>query len=95
MVEARERQGDWPAFLEARRHFFKRNFAQELLASEKLTDYVIEAARLDPEVEPSRIEAAAVTIPSRGMQTLGVPAGEALSDAGHRPLSTTCYSCHG
>lgn len=58
MEEARERVGDWPVFLEARRDIFERNFAQELFATKKMVDYVIEAAELDPEVELARLEAA-------------------------------------
>lgn len=58
MTDARERVGDWPVFLEARQRFFERNFAQELFASEKLVNYVIEAAAMDPEIEPARIETA-------------------------------------
>jgi glycosyltransferase involved in cell wall biosynthesis len=58
MMEAREDVGDWPVFVEARRRFFERNFARELLATEKLVFDIIEAIALDPEVDPARIEAA-------------------------------------
>ena len=58
MLEARQRVTDWPAFISARQRFFERHFAQELMASDKLVGYVTEAAQLDPEVEPARIEAA-------------------------------------
>jgi glycosyltransferase involved in cell wall biosynthesis len=58
MVAARERVGDWSAFMDARRRIFERHFAQELLASDQLVGYVTEAAKLDPEIEPARIETA-------------------------------------
>ena len=63
MAEARERVGDWTAFIEVRRRFFGRNFAQELLASDSMVAYVCEAAALDPEVEPTRIEASSSYCP--------------------------------
>lgn len=58
MASAREKNSDWPAFIRARQRFSERNFAQELMAVESLVDFVAEAAQLDPEVEPRRIEIA-------------------------------------
>lgn len=58
MVSAREKNSDWPAFIRARQQFAERNFAQELMATESLVGYVVEVTRLDPEVEPTRIETA-------------------------------------
>ncbi len=58
MVTARTKNADWEAFISARQRFFERSFAKELMASEELVGYVAEAVELDPEVEPSRIEAA-------------------------------------
>lgn len=58
MHATRDRNIDWSAFISARQRFWERNFAQELLASEQLVRYVVEAAELDPEVDPTRIETA-------------------------------------
>lgn len=58
MASAREKNSDWPLFIRARQALSERIFAQELMASEALVGYVAEAAQLDPEVEPMRIESA-------------------------------------
>lgn len=58
MASARKKVIDWPAFISARQRFAERNFAQELMTTECLTQYVAEASQLDPEVEPLRIETA-------------------------------------
>jgi glycosyltransferase involved in cell wall biosynthesis len=58
MASARVKNADWPAFIRARQQFAERNFAQELMATEPLVGYVVEATQLDPEVEPTRIETA-------------------------------------
>ena len=58
MQAARESNADWPALIGARQKFSERNFAQELLASERLVGYVLDANELDPEVDPTRIETA-------------------------------------
>lgn len=63
MVSAREKNADWAAFLAARRQLSVRNFARELMATERLVGYVAEASRLDPEVEPTRIENASSYCP--------------------------------
>jgi glycosyltransferase involved in cell wall biosynthesis len=63
MKEVRERVVNWPKFLESRQHFFARNFAQELFASERLVKDVLEAAALDPELEPVRIASASSYCP--------------------------------
>jgi glycosyltransferase involved in cell wall biosynthesis len=58
MKEVRDRVGNKTAFLEFRQNFVERNFAQELFDSKKLTNDVFEAAALDPEMEPARLESA-------------------------------------
>ena len=58
MQATREKNADWSAFIGARQGFCERNFAQELLASEQLVGYVVDAVQLDPEVDPTRIETA-------------------------------------
>lgn len=58
MASARKKNPDWPSFIHARQQCSDRNFAQELMTVEPLVGYVVEATRLDPEVEPSRIESA-------------------------------------
>jgi len=56
MSRARERVGDWSVFVRERHAICQRHFAHELFASEELKGYVADAAKLDPEVEPLRIE---------------------------------------
>lgn len=63
MESARARLGDWSAFKTERQNLYQRNFAQELMASPAMRAHVIEAARLDPEVEPLRIEGASSYCP--------------------------------
>lgn len=58
MARVRKEKKDWEGFLEERRNLHGRNFAEEIFASDELKRYVIEAAELDPEVEPLRIESA-------------------------------------
>lgn len=63
MESAREANFDWSSFIAGRKQFLERNFAQELFDSEELVDFIYEAAQLDPEIEPSRIEAASSYCP--------------------------------
>ncbi|GLC97819.1 hypothetical protein Tamer19_72280 [Cupriavidus sp. TA19] len=58
MDDARRRNGDWPGFMRNRQEIFQRNFTRELLAAEQMRGYIMDAALLDPEVEPRRIESA-------------------------------------
>lgn len=58
LASARGKNSDWPTFIRARQELSERNFAHELMASEVLVGYVADAAQLDPEVEPTRIECA-------------------------------------
>lgn len=57
MNEAREKNQDWPRFI-SQRQAIQKTFSCELLASEILVGYVIDASKLDPEIEPARIETA-------------------------------------
>ena len=63
MKSARARLGDWSAFKAERQNLYQRNFAQELMASSAMRAHVVEAAQLDPEVEPLHIEAASSYYP--------------------------------
>jgi glycosyltransferase involved in cell wall biosynthesis len=58
MKQARNQHPDWNDFLKRRQSLYKRDFAKELLQSESMKKHIVEAARLDPEVEPYRIAAA-------------------------------------
>ncbi|WP_167361007.1 glycosyltransferase [Pseudomonas citronellolis] len=58
MTNSRKEHPDWNGFLAGRRRFHERDLAKELLDSAGMTDYIAEAAALDPEVEPYRIESA-------------------------------------
>lgn len=49
--------GDWTVFVEKRRATNLVNYAEELMSSPTLRDALIDANRLDPEVEPARIAA--------------------------------------
>jgi glycosyltransferase involved in cell wall biosynthesis len=58
MELARARTADWSKFVIERQRFHERDFAQELLDSDQMIGFVADAAKLDPEIEPSRIETA-------------------------------------
>ncbi|SPA50710.1 glycosyltransferase [Cupriavidus taiwanensis] len=58
MEDARKGNNDWPGFIRNRQEIFQRNFTRELLATEQMRGYIMDAAVLDPEVEPRRIETA-------------------------------------
>lgn len=58
MKSARARNPDWSEFIIERQRFHERNFVKELLDSDEVIDFVADAAKLDPEIEPSRIETA-------------------------------------
>ena len=63
MADCRKSLGDWYGFIRRRQQIFERSFASELLASKSLSGFVIDATRLDPEVEPARIEQAGSYVP--------------------------------
>jgi glycosyltransferase involved in cell wall biosynthesis len=58
MQSTRDRNTDWSGFICERQRLYERNFAQELLSSDQMRNYVADAAKLDPEVDPASIETA-------------------------------------
>ena len=58
MKSARKKNSDLSLFVRNRRQLALKNSTQELLASDAMVDYIIEAARLEPEIQPARIESA-------------------------------------
>jgi glycosyltransferase involved in cell wall biosynthesis len=58
MNQARDQHPDWNGFVKRRQGLVERDFAKELLQSESMKKHIVEAARLDPEVEPHRIAGA-------------------------------------
>lgn len=58
MELARARTADWSKFIVERQRIHERNFVQELMDSDDMIGFVANAAKLDPEIEPSKIEAA-------------------------------------
>lgn len=63
MKQARNQHPDWNVFLKRRQSLHQRDFARELLRSESMRKHLVEAALLDPEVEPHRITAASSYCP--------------------------------
>ena len=58
MDECRERVGDWDQFMHNRRMIFDENNTETLMRSEKLQRFLWDAIRLEPEIEPNRVETA-------------------------------------
>lgn len=58
IINSKRLHGDWSAFVSRRQDLFQRNFAKELLQSATLREHIVDAAHLDPEVEPFLIEGA-------------------------------------
>lgn len=58
MSKTRAEIPNWSAFLKERLSFHQRCFSTELLASEELVTYIADAAALEPELEPHRIQSA-------------------------------------
>lgn len=58
MNESRNSHDDWAAYISQRQDLHQRNFSDELMQSPLLVGYIIEAASLDPEVDPRQIELA-------------------------------------
>lgn len=58
MQACRERVGDWQQFMHRRQEVFHADNTQSFMRSERLVRYLLEAARLEPEIEPGRVEAA-------------------------------------
>lgn len=63
MKQARNQHPDWNVFLKRRQSLHQRDFARELLQFESMRKHLVEAALLDPEVEPHRITAASSYCP--------------------------------
>lgn len=58
METCRERVGDWQQFMNRRHDIFRSDNTSSFKSSEKLLGYLGEAARLEPELEPHRVESA-------------------------------------
>jgi glycosyltransferase involved in cell wall biosynthesis len=58
MQLTRTRHTDWSRFIRSRQRLHERNFSRELIASEQLVDFTLEAARMEPEVLLTQIETA-------------------------------------
>ena len=58
MDSARSKHADWELFLRERGQWASRNATQELLASPAMVEHIAQAAVLDPEIQPARIETA-------------------------------------
>lgn len=56
MDEVRKKNPDWKYFLSRRKEIIESDNRRDMLASEKMLDYILDAATLDPEVCPARIE---------------------------------------
>jgi len=63
MANARHRHRDWGGFLSNRHDLHQRHFAKELLQLASAKEHIMEAALLDPEVEPLLIERASSYCP--------------------------------
>lgn len=63
MKIAKDAHRDWNAFIARRQILHQRNFATELMQLDSMQMHVVEAALLDPEVEPQRIERASSYCP--------------------------------
>ena len=58
MEQSRERVGDWAEFMRVRREIFDDNNTERFMRSEKLQGILREVLRLEPEIEPGRVETA-------------------------------------
>lgn len=58
MQRCRDRIGDWSRFVHERQEIFAADNTQLFNRSEKLRDYLCDAVRLEPEIEPNRVESA-------------------------------------
>lgn len=56
MQVCRERVGDWQKFMHQREEIFRADNTLSFMQSERLASYLMEAARLEPEIEPHRVE---------------------------------------
>lgn len=58
MAECRHAVGDWASFMTQRRAVFDEDNTALLMNSEKLQGFLRDAMKLEPEIEPARVEAA-------------------------------------
>ncbi|NTU49858.1 MAG: glycosyltransferase [Desulfobulbaceae bacterium] len=58
MSKAKRANPNWSVFLQERINFHQRCFTKELIDSEELLSYIADAAALEPELEPQRIQSA-------------------------------------
>lgn len=58
MIECRTSTANWPALMKSRQDLHSRSFSTEFLESSERRQFVLDAARLDPDVEPRKIETA-------------------------------------
>lgn len=58
MRACRERVGNWGRFMKARYDIFESNNTRSFMGSEKLVGFLRDAMRLEPEIEPGRVETA-------------------------------------
>lgn len=58
MQGCRKRVGSWSRFIKTRCDIFENNNTRSFMASEKLVGFLRDAMRLEPEIEPGRVEAA-------------------------------------
>ncbi|KRE99942.1 hypothetical protein ASG87_13190 [Frateuria sp. Soil773] len=58
MQACRERVGSWDRFMKKRNEIFESNNTRSFMASEKLVGFMRDAMRLEPEIEPNRVEVA-------------------------------------
>lgn len=56
MQACRERVGDWHHFIQRRQEVFHADNTRSFMQSGRLVGYLLEAARLEPEIEPHRVE---------------------------------------
>ena len=58
LKKSKQRRSDWKAFLKERKELHSINFSNEIFQNQTLIHYILDAAHLDPEVQPNLIEAA-------------------------------------
>lgn len=56
MQACRERVGDWHEFMRRRQEVFDADNTGSFMASERLVGYLLEAANIEPEIEPQRVQ---------------------------------------
>lgn len=56
MQACRDRVGDWHKFMHRRQEVFHADNTRSFMQSERLVGYLLDAAKLEPEIEPHRVE---------------------------------------